>query len=53
MIVISFSDTYSSEPFKRQPYKMVKNTQAIRWLSASAVTSWLLSVFNHFEGLIT
>ena len=35
---------FKHQPFKRQPQKMIKHTQAIRWLNC-------LSVFDHFLGL--
>ena len=36
-----------SEPFKSNPYKMVKHTQTIRWQQP---INWL-SVFDHFMEL--
>ena len=35
-------------PYKRQPYKMVKHSQTIRWQKPTNC----LSVFDHFWGLV-
>ena len=35
-------------PFKRQPHKMVKRNQTIRWQQLTNC----LSVFDHFVGLV-
>ena len=41
---LKFTDYYS---FKRQPHKMVKHTQTIRWQEPANC----LSVFDYFVGL--
>ena len=46
--MLIYVTTYSFEPFKREPQKMVKHTQTIRWL----LPTNCLGLFDHFVGLV-